>query len=104
MDDWTVWGLVALVFVVGYACNRRTDRVRDELRTVHEDVDEICQWLIEIDPRFDHEKRLREDAFGGNSWAAADELKYTAERGEAGERTINDPLRRAWRAKQKQEG
>ena len=104
MVDWSILGLIVLMFAVGYSCNRRTERVREELQELYEDIDEIREWLIEIDSRFEPEKRLLEDAFGGSAFAPLEHLEYTKKRREEGKRTIHDPLRRAWRAKQKQEG
>lgn len=72
------------------------------------DIDEIVEWLKEIDPRFEQARYLRErfeqldadDKAISAGFAAMDEIEYREEEDDLaaqGERTYRDPLRREWR-------
>jgi hypothetical protein len=103
-----IFGAFVIFAVIWGYFQNKDDKARGAERDrLDDDIGEITDWLIEIDPRFDDERELYEAAWDavedeeGISFAPADQLKYTREKRERGERTLKDPLRRHWRDKQK---
>ncbi len=95
-----VWSYIS--FEVGEK-EKRQDQWKQD---IEEDLNEVAQWLIEIDPRFDYEKQLMLELEEGldkplkekaNIFAGAQHNALIREKEEAGERTLLDPLRRKWR-------
>ena len=101
MTDWDFWILLACIFFIGYSINRRISKLSDELDYTREDIAELCDWLIEIDKRFDGEKQREKEAGDSSDIAALNDMAFAAEQSQKGERTLNDPLRRQWRWKNK---
>ena len=79
---WTVWQF-----------DKTSKAAAENRQFLSEDMGEMVRWLKEIDPRFDLEHGIEEDALDPDCMR---------EKIERGERTFKDPLRRRWRKKQKE--
>jgi hypothetical protein len=90
---------IALWFAHGWYLNERLKSVHVKLDFVLEQFNGIRQYLYEIDPQFDDERKSRErfeehmSAPNNNDiFAGLDDMELTREKETAGKRTLNTPF------------
>jgi hypothetical protein len=104
IEWWVFFAFCGALYVV---LGRDQKAMRKRVDETYGDIHEITQWLIEIDPRFDEERRVKDSAIeeidaGEFTLAGMHHLDLVNEKEERGERTLSDPLRREWRQKQEE--
>lgn len=86
---------VALWFAQGWYLNTRLERVHKKLDSIFEKFNGLREYLYEIDPQFDDERKLLRE-FGANeeplNFAGMDHMKLTREKERQGRRTLNSPF------------
>jgi hypothetical protein len=81
---------IGLWFAHGWYLNQRLQKVHDKLDLVFENFNGLRDYLYEIDPQFDDERRARE-AFESHAhiFAGKDELDIRSRKAELGQRTLS---------------
>jgi hypothetical protein len=93
---WTAIGIaVALWFATGWYLNERLKIVHTKLDLVLDNFNGLREYLYEIDPQFDEERRLLTDLYSdgpGTLFAGKQHMDLTNEKKENGFRTLNSPF------------
>ena len=94
---------IALWFAHGWYLNTRLERVHAKLDRMLECFDGLRQYLYEIDPQFDEERRLfaeLEESIrqpGSMSFAGMNHMELIRKKEQSGERTLQTPFHDASR-------
>lgn len=94
LPGWATWALFVL-FSMAVVLGLQIQRLEKEAQRRSEDIDEIIEWLKEIDPRLEEERDYGSGYF-------PHQLELSKEKSAKGERTLRDPLRREWRRKEEE--
>ncbi len=92
---WGVAGVaVVLWFATGWYLNERLKFVHQRLDSVLEQFNGLREYLYEIDPQFDEERRLMIELYssledGSFSFAGKEHMDLTKEKKDRGYRTLN---------------
>ncbi len=92
---WGITGIaVALWFATGWYLNERLKLVHDKLDRLFENFNGLREYLYEIDPQFDEERRLLIELNeslenGGISFAGKEHMNLTKDKRDRGYRTLN---------------
>ena len=77
MNNWSAIGIaVALWFATGWYLNERLKSVHEKLDRILENFDGLRDYLYEIDPQFDEERRLLSGLFSDEPGTMFDGLHH----------------------------
>ncbi|WP_158703096.1 hypothetical protein [Allosphingosinicella vermicomposti] len=92
----TLWGAVGIAFglwfATGWYLNERLQLVHAKLDRLLENFDGLREYLYEIDPQFDDERRLLTELFSdkpGTMFSGMDHMELEKRKREEGYRTLN---------------
>ena len=92
----TYWGItgiaIALWFATGWDLNERLKLVHEKLDRLSENFNGLREYLYEIDPQFDEERRLLTDLYSdepGTMFAGMEHMELVKKKNEEGYRTLN---------------
>ena len=86
----------ALWFAIGWYLNDRLAKVHERLDALFEQFNGLREYLYEIDPQFDEERRLLTGLFSdepGTMFAGMEHMELEKEKKEQGFRTLNTHFR-----------
>jgi len=84
---------VVLWFAHGWYLNERLKRVHKKLDQIFEQFNGLREYLYEIDPQFDDERKSNEGFDKGNSiFAGMDNMELLRCKSITGKRTLNTPF------------
>lgn len=88
-----VFAAIGLWFAQGWYLNERLRDVHKKLDCILENFNGLREYLYQIDPQFDHERRSHQ-AFENNEsmFAGMNDMELIMKKEKAGKRTLNTPF------------
>jgi hypothetical protein len=92
----TVWSAIGIAvvlwFATGWYLNERLNLVHAKLDRLFDNFNGLREYLYEIDPQFDEERRLLAELFSddpGTMFSGMEHMELTKRKEEEGRRTLN---------------
>ncbi|HMM54308.1 MAG TPA: hypothetical protein PKC23_04730 [Candidatus Desulfobacillus sp.] len=83
---------IVLWFALGWYLNERLKHVHEKLDRVLEAFDGLRDYLYEIDPQFDDERKVYQALEEGDIFAGMEHLELTERKEQEGKRTLHTPF------------